>query len=263
MDFFIRYIFFYYKLAIKTRDRIKAPGLIMLGKLGDKIYKLPFTLIVVNLFITIELVLFSSGYAAQVMPSNDILGLNFILVAPFFLCCLMIFDWFAFNKQLCSYFQIYRLTPITNKKKAAILFVSELLGVKLILLTTCLSIIMLFNIFYLGYSNSSLMLVIMFYLAIYIVYNSVISLNLVVFKNITDKNVIYSSLVIGVIIYVAYTFYYNLFDLNFIETTKHVFNIMSTHYILILGIFMGSILVMICSFYVVQKLFDLKWDLSG
>ena len=262
MKFLWRYLLFYYKLAIKTRDRYKAPGLIFLGKLGDKIYKSPFIFIVV-IFATIELTLFSAGYAVSELPSNNILGLNFLLVAPFFLCCLMLFDWAGFNKQLCSYFQIYRLAPITNKKKAAVIFVSELLGVKLILLTTCLSIIMLFNIFYLGYSNSSLMLVIMFYLAIYIVYNSVISLNLVVFKNTTDKNVIYSSLVIGVIIYVAYTFYYNLFDINFIETTKHVYNIMSTHYILILGIFVGSILVIICSFYVVQKLFDLKWDLSG
>jgi len=262
MDFYIRYMLFYYKLALKTRDRIKAPGLIMLGKLGDKIYKSPIGMIII-IFATVELLLFPTGYAAQVLPSNNILGLNFILTAPFFLFCLMLFDWFAFNKQLCSYFELYRLTPISSRKKAGMLFTSELLGIKFILLTICLTIIMLFNIFYLGYLNSSLMLVIPFYLSLYFIYNSVICLNLVIFKNTTDKNVIYYSLAMGVIIYVGYTFYINSIDISLMNSIKYIYSFLSVNNTFMIGTFIGSLVFMICSFYAVQKLFDLKWDLSG
>jgi len=143
------------------------------------------------------------------------------------------------------------------------LFTSELLGIKFILLTICLTIIMLFNIFYLGYLNSSLMLVIPFYLSLYFIYNSVICLNLVIFKNTTDKNVIYYSLAMGVIIYVGYTFYINSIDISLMNSIKYIYSFLSVNNTFMIGTFIGSLAFMICSFYAVQKLFDLKWDLSG
>lgn len=259
MSFILNYLYYNYKLAFRTRDKFKAPGLILLGKLGDRVYKSPVVVIVYSLA-SILILTFFAGYSAEALPSDPILGLNFVLLVPAFIGIQILFDWFGQNNQLSSYQTVLIINSLTVKERVKLIFLTEFFGIKFISLILCVGIVQICNSVYFGFTIHSLVVSLCFFVSLFVIYNSIVSILHPCVSKLGNK--VFVMLLIGMAVaayYIAANYTSDI-ESSWIAMTIEVFDRFNEDPYMIPALIGLSLLILFISIFVTKLTLRNSWQ---